>query len=416
MSFFAICAESQPSSSDANGVNDNTIDLRTETFPYYSEHFHDLRQYITDVRKQLYLNPKPHREYLPNLGSQEFSDAARSLCFGPENPILQDEHRLLGIQTIGGYGAIVVATHFIKNNLKLSRVYVPLPTWEEHIGILERNGLEVCAMTWRTRDEAERGECRLIKEAKLMPKHSAVLLQASCHNPTGQNLTKAEWQQLLDIFEENEVLPLFDLAYQGLGRSLSDDAWPIREFAKRGKEFLVAQSFSANFYLFDESLGHVIAGMAPNHPDSQKTFQNLHSAFSRIVQVKWANPAFFGCRLVTEVLTNPSLLESWKNALKSVRMKLQKERNKMITGLEADEIASKSEGIYVVLNLNESQILKLQTDFNILMDPNGSINMTCLNNKNRTRFYNAVNAVTVTDTKDKGKQHEDDVPLILSYI
>ncbi|CAD5230340.1 unnamed protein product [Bursaphelenchus xylophilus] len=407
MSFFASCIDRiEPSTS--HEIEESAIDLRTKRIPYHSEQFSALRNFIHQVRKELYSTPLLQRDYLPNLGSHEFSHAARRLCFGPSHPILQ-QHRILGIQTIGGYGALQVAAHFLARKVHLNRIYIPQPTWGEHHDIFASYGFLVIGLGWKKCDEIG---CGFIEEVRNAEKRSAILLQPSAHNPTGRNLSKSEWMELFEVLIEREIVPLFDMAYQGLGQGLAEDAWPIREFAKTDREFLVAQSFAANFYLFDESLGHLICGILPNQP--QKVIENTYTTFARIVQVKWANPAFFGCRLVAEVLESPKLLEEWKNALRAVRNELDNERNALKMALETRKLAGpakclgQSQGIYVQIELQDDEIRKLRSDHRVYVEENGSLCLANFNNTNRSLFCDALEQVLSSNSNNN---YQENAPL-----
>ncbi|HEX2010372.1 MAG TPA: aminotransferase class I/II-fold pyridoxal phosphate-dependent enzyme, partial [Roseateles sp.] len=170
------------------------------------------------------------RPYLPMEGAANFRVAVQGLLFGPEHPLLK-AGRVATIQGVGSSGGLKVGADFIKRYFPASAIYVSDPTWDNHRAVFEGSGIEVKNYPYY---DAKTGGLRfadMLETLRGLPKQSVVLLHACCHNPTGVDLTPLQWDELIPVLQERELLPFLDLAYQGYGDGLEQDAFAIRALA-----------------------------------------------------------------------------------------------------------------------------------------------------------------------------------------
>ncbi|MFO5613611.1 aromatic amino acid transaminase, partial [Klebsiella pneumoniae] len=192
--------------------------------------------------------------YLPMEGLAPYRRAVQTLQFGDNHPALR-AGRIATIQTLGGSGALKVGADFLKRYFPDSAVWVSDPTWENHVAIFAGAGFEVHTYPWF--DSATRGVNfpAMLAALQQLPPRSIVLLHPCCHNPTGADLTREQWDRVIEVLIGRELIPFLDIAYQGFGRGLDEDAYAIRAIASAGLTALVSNSFSKIFSLYGERVG-----------------------------------------------------------------------------------------------------------------------------------------------------------------
>jgi len=334
--------------------------------------------------------PKP---YLPMAGFAQYRDAVQALVFGAQCPS-RAAGRIATVQTLGGSGALKVGADFIKRYFPESQVWVSDPTWENHRFIFERAGFTV--NTYPYYDEATGG---LKFEAMLsaidaLPAKSVVLLHACCHNPTGVDLDRAQWEQLIDVLQKRDLLPFVDMAYQGFGAGLDDDAFAVREIARRGLPALVANSFSKNFSLYGERCGglHVIC-------EDAAAADRVLGQLTGSVRANYSNPPTHGAKIVTRVLTSPELKASWEKELAAMCERIARMRVAIHDGLRAHagEVALaryvKQRGMFTYTGLNPQQVERLKDEFGVYILRSGRMCVAGLNEKNVGVVVDAVGKV-----------------------
>ncbi|SAK44428.1 amino acid aminotransferase [Caballeronia ptereochthonis] len=336
------------------------------------------------------LGPKP---YLPMAGFAHYRDAVQALVFGNDSPPRADG-RIASVQTLGGSGALKVGADFIKRYFPQSKVWVSDPTWENHRFIFERAGFEV--NTYPYYDEATGG---LLFDAMLeaidkLPAKSVVLLHACCHNPTGVDLDEAQWVKLIDVLQKRDLLPFVDMAYQGFGSGLDDDAFAVRELGRRGVPAFIANSFSKNFSLYGERCGglHVICDDAA---EADRVLGQLTSA----VRANYSNPPTHGAKIVTHVLNTPELRQSWQEELASMCQRIARMRRAIHDGLK-DHVRGemltryiKQRGMFTYTGLVAEQADRLKEEFGVYILRSGRMCVAGLNDGNVQIVADAIGKV-----------------------
>lgn len=323
--------------------------------------------------------PKP---YLPMAGFAHYRDAVQALVFGETNPA-RAEGRIATVQTLGGSGALKVGADFIRRYFPQSQVWVSDPTWENHRFIFERAGFEV--NTYPYYDEATGGLKfdAMLAAIDALPARSIVLLHACCHNPTGVDLDRAQWERLISVLQARDLLPFVDMAYQGFGAGLDGDAFAVRELARRGIPALVANSFSKNFSLYGERCGglHVICEDAgPAH--------RVLGQLTGSVRSNYSNPPTHGAKIVTRVLNTPALKESWQGELAAMCQRIARIRVAIHDGLrdhvhgEALTRYVKQRGMFTYTGLSAAQVDRLREEFGVYVLRSGRMCVAGLNDTN----------------------------------
>ncbi|QSN64977.1 amino acid aminotransferase [Caballeronia sp. M1242] len=336
------------------------------------------------------LGPKP---YLPMAGFAHYRDAVQALVFGTGSTA-RAEGRIASVQTLGGSGALKVGADFIKRYFPASKVWVSDPTWENHRFIFERAGFEV--NTYPYYDEATGGLRfdAMLEAIDALPAKSVVLLHACCHNPTGVDLDEAQWVKIIDVLHKRDLLPFVDMAYQGFGSGLEDDAFAVRELARRGVPAFVANSFSKNFSLYGERCGglHVICDDAA---EADRVLGQLTSA----VRANYSNPPTHGAKIVTKVLTTPELAQSWKDELAAMCGRIARMRRAIHDGLrehvhgEALSRYVKQRGMFTYTGLEAPQVDRLREEFGVYILRSGRMCVAGLNESNVQIVVDAIGKV-----------------------
>ncbi|MFM0325323.1 amino acid aminotransferase [Caballeronia glebae] len=336
------------------------------------------------------LGPKP---YLPMAGFAHYRDAVQALVFGNDNPARADG-RIASVQTLGGSGALKVGADFIKRYFPKSQVWVSDPTWENHRFIFERAGFEV--NTYPYYDEATGGLRfdAMLDAIDKLPAKSVVLLHACCHNPTGVDLDQAQWVKIIDVLQKRDLLPFVDMAYQGFGSGLDDDAFAVREIARRGVPAFIANSFSKNFSLYGERCGglHVVC-------DDAGAADRVLGQLTSAVRANYSNPPTHGAKIVTHVLNTPELKQSWEKELASMCQRIARMRQAIHDGLK-DHVRGemltryiKQRGMFTYTGLVAEQADRLKEEFGVYILRSGRMCVAGLNDSNVQIVADAIGRV-----------------------
>lgn len=201
---------------------------------------------VESAENQLNAGPQAASVYLPMEGLTAYRAGIQELLFGAEHPALKQQ-RIATIQTVGGSGALKVGADFLKFYFPNSEVYVSDPTWENHVAIFGGAGFKVHTYPYYDPETLGVNFAAMIDRLKTLPAQSIVLLHPCCHNPTGSDLTPAQWDQVIEVTKQRELIPFLDIAYQGFGAGIEEDAYAIRAMASAGVNCFVSNSFSKIF-------------------------------------------------------------------------------------------------------------------------------------------------------------------------
>jgi aromatic-amino-acid transaminase len=349
---------------------------------------------IKHTEQQLFQSPSQPCLYLPMEGLAAYRSAVQQLVFGAEHPALI-EKRIATIQTLGGSGALMIGADFLHHYFPNSRVWVSQPTWENHIAIFAGAGYKVGYYPYFDPTTCALDFDGLIAALSALPKQDIVLLHPCCHNPTGVDLTMAQWDAVMDVLEKRQLIPFFDMAYQGFGDSVAQDAYVITELAKRKTvTFLVANSFSKTFSLYGERVGG-LSFVCENEETATRILGQLKATVRR----NYSSPAKRGAVLVANVLNDKALLQQWLDEVANMRDRIDTMRRRLHTQLNIlapnknVDFLIEQKGMFSYTGFSENQVNQLREQHGIYLIASGRMCLAGLNEANVDRVAQAFAAL-----------------------
>ena len=328
------------------------------------------------------LEAAPPRGYQPIEGPVAYNSAVQNLLFGADSAIIRDG-RVVTAQALGGTGALRIGGDLIKRIVPGATVYISDPSWENHRALFEAAGFPVD--TYPYYDPATRGANAEAMIAKLntLPAGSVIVLHACCHNPTGADLTEAQWAEVVKACASRGLIPFLDMAYQGFADGIEPDAVAVRAFSASGLQFFVSSSFSKSFSLYGERVGALSIVTA-----SKEEAGRVLSQVKRVIRTNYSNPPIHGGAIVAAVLSSPELRQMWEDELGGMRERIRAMRTGLVEQLKAAGVAQdfsfviKQRGMFSYTGLTAAQVEKLKADFGIYAVSTGRICLAALNSKN----------------------------------
>ncbi|MFV0263709.1 MAG: aromatic amino acid transaminase [Kluyvera sp.] len=341
------------------------------------------------------LNAQPHGAslYLPMEGLNSYRHTVAPLLFGADHPVLQQQ-RVATIQTLGGSGALKVGADFLKRYFPDSGVWVSDPTWENHIAIFEGAGFTVDIYPWFDSDTNGVRYDALLEKLNTLPARSIVLLHPCCHNPTGADLTNAQWDGVVEVLKARELIPFLDIAYQGFGAGMEDDAYAIRAIASAGLPALVSNSFSKIFSLYGERVG----GLSIICEDNE-TAQRVLGQLKATVRRNYSSPPNFGAQIVAAVLGDAELKAMWLAEVEGMRTRILDMRHALVKVLKEEmpdgnfDYLLKQRGMFSYTGLSAAQVDRLRDEFGVYLIASGRMCAAGLNSRNVQQVAKAFAAV-----------------------
>lgn len=341
------------------------------------------------------LNASPHGAsiYLPMEGLNSYRSAIAPLLFGAEHPALL-EGRIATIQTLGGSGALKVGADFLKTYFPSSQVWVSDPTWENHVAIFGGAGFEVNTYPWFDNETNGVRFEALLETLQTLPAQSIVLLHPCCHNPTGSDLTDAQWDGVVEILKARELIPFLDIAYQGFGAGMEEDAYAIRAIASAGLPALVSNSFSKIFSMYGERVG----GLSVVCEDADAAGRVL-GQLKATVRRNYSSPPNFGAQVVSAVLNDEQLKANWLAEVETMRRRILDMRQALVSVLKAEmpernfDYLLQQRGMFSYTGLSAAQVDRLRDEFGVYLIASGRMCVAGLNSHNVQRVAQAFAAV-----------------------
>lgn len=331
------------------------------------------------------------RGYLPIEGIAAYDKAVQELLFG-KGAALIEAGRVITTQALGGTGALKIGADFLKRLLPDATVAISDPSWENHRALFEAAGFPV--QNYRYYDPFSNGVNRggMLEDLRNLPARSIVVLHACCHNPTGVDLQLEDWKAVLEVLREREHVPFLDIAYQGFGDGIDQDAEAVRLFADSGLEFFVSSSFSKSFSLYGERVG-ALSLVTSSREESTRVLSQL----KRVIRTNYSNPPTHGATVVGSVLNSPELRAMWESELTEMRERIRAMRQTMVQGL-ADSgrdfsFVARQRGMFSYSGLSAEQVERLKVEFGIYAIATGRICVAALNRNNVGRVIEAIKAV-----------------------
>jgi aromatic-amino-acid transaminase len=340
--------------------------------------------------EKIRLDSMPSRGYQPIEGLAAYNVAVQNLVFGTSSPLLA-EGKVVTLEALGGTGALKVGADFLRRLLPQAKVYISDPSWENHRALFESAGFTV--ETYPYYDAATRGvNFDAMKGAlNALPAGSVVVLHACCHNPTGADLSEAQWRDVVAIVRARGLVAFIDMAYQGFADGIEPDGIAVRLFAESGLQFVVSSSFSKSFSLYGERVG-ALSIVTSSKDESARVLSQV----KRVVRTNYSNPPTHGGAIVAAVLSNPELRKQWEDELTGMRDRIRAMRIGLVDKLKACgtdldfSFVARQRGMFSYTGLNSAQVERLKTDFGIYAVGTGRICLAALNNGNIDYVANAI--------------------------
>ena len=320
--------------------------------------------------------------YLPMDGLKPYNQATQTLLLGEHSPA-RAQGRAVTIQTLGGSGALKVGADFLKKYFPESDVWVSQPTWENHIAIFNGAGIESHFYPYFDAETNGVNVAAMLEKLNTLPAKSIVLLHPCCHNPTGADLTPAEWDQVIAVLKKQDLIPFLDIAYQGFGQGLAEDAYAIRALDQAGMNFIFSNSFSKIFSLYGERIGG-LTFVCDDQATAQKVLGQLKATVRRI----YSSPPTTGALLVNNVLSDHALTTLWTAELTQMRERIMQMRqilqNKLSQALPERDFSYlvKQQGMFSYTGLSAEQADLLKNQYAIYLLRSGRMCVAGLNLSN----------------------------------
>jgi len=345
---------------------------------------------IIEAQKRIEPLQSKTKLYLPMEGFKPYREAIQALLFGTNSPAVKSG-RAVTIQTLGGSGALKVGADFLKNYFPNSEVWVSQPTWDNHVAIFNGAGFKTHFYPYF---DAQTGGVNfegMLSALKQLPEQSIVLLHPCCHNPTGADLIPAQWDQVIEVLKAGNLIPFLDIAYQGFGDGMDQDAYAIRAMDQAGLNFIVSNSFSKIFSLYGERVGG-LTFVCDDVEAAQATFGQLKATVRRI----YSSPPTTGAWLVDQVLNDAELNQQWQGEVQHMRERIIKMRQ-----ILRDELSKalpdrdfnylvEQKGMFSYTGLTGEQVDTLREDYAIYLVRSGRI---CVAGLNMNNIYVVAKAV-----------------------
>ena len=330
------------------------------------------------------------KSYVAAAGNPGFNQAMESLVFGADHAALTGG-RVRTIQAPGGCGALRLGAELIRAASPDSVVHVSTPTWANHIPLLSGCGLRLERYPYFDPATGGVNFGAMLAALERLPPQSVVLLHASCHNPTGADLNEGQWRELLGLFRGRDLLPFIDMAYQGLGLGVAEDAFGVRLFCSELPEVTVAVSCSKNFGLYRERTGalHVVT-------ETKAAADAVLTQLVRIARSIYSMPPDHGAAIVQEILDNSALRESWMDEVAGMRKRIRGLRREAVQQLRKAcpqrdfSFIESQHGMFSYLGVSVDQVRELQARHHVYMTDDSRINIAGLRRENLEYFAQAV--------------------------
>ena len=346
---------------------------------------------VATAEKQMLEAPKA-RGYLPIDGIAAYDKAVQSLVFGEA---ATQSGRITTVQGLGGTGGLKVGADFLKRLAPSAAVLISDPSWENHRALFTNAGFAVG--TYPYYDAEQRG---IAFEAMLATLGDAaagtvVVLHACCHNPTGYDLTPAQWERVIATIQSRGLVPFIDMAYQGFGQGLAEDGAVVQQFLAAGLPFFVSTSFSKSFSLYGERVGALSVVCA-----SKEEATRVLSQLKIVIRTNYSNPPTHGASVVATVLTTPMLRALWEQELSGMRARIRAMRSALVQKLQAAGVKgdlgfiTAQQGMFSYSGLSAAQMQRLRGEFGVYGVDSGRICVAALNAKNIDAVVSAIARVS----------------------
>ena len=333
------------------------------------------------------------RGYLPIDGIAAYDSAVKTLVFGADSDVVK-AGRVSTVQAIGGTGGLKIGADFLHKINPQAKVLISNPSWENHRAIFENAGFEVGS--YRYYDAATRSVNfeGMLADLNAAAAGTVVVLHACCHNPTGYDISAAQWDQVITVVKAKNLVAFLDMAYQGFGYGIAEDGAVINKFVAAGLDIFVSTSFSKSFSLYGERVG-ALSVVASSKEEAARVLSQLKIA----IRTNYSNPPIHGGAVVAAVLNDDGLRAQWEAELADMRVRIKAMRQKLVDGLKAAGVTQDMSfittqiGMFSYSGLSKDQMVRLRSEFGVYGTDTGRMCVAALNSKNIDYVCKAIAAV-----------------------
>lgn len=322
------------------------------------------------------------RGYLPIDGIAAYDAAVKTLVFGADSEPVKSG-RVATVQALGGTGGLRVGADFLKKLNPGAKVLISDPSWENHRALFTQAGFQV--ETYPYYDAAKRGINfdGMLTALGTAPAGTVVVLHACCHNPTGYDLTAAQWDQVVAVVKAQKLVAFLDMAYQGFGQGIAEDGLAVQKFVASGEDFFVSTSFSKSLSLYGERVG-ALSVLCRDKDEATRVLSQLKI----VIRTNYSNPPTHGGQIAATILNTPELRALWEKELAGMRVRIKEMRTALVEKLKSKGVQrdfgfiTQQVGMFSYSGLTKDQMVRLRNEFGVYGIESGRICVAALNSKN----------------------------------
>ena len=340
-----------------------------------------LLECVQKAEKQMMEAPKP-RGYLPIDGIAAYDSAVKNLVFGADSEPVKSG-RVATVQGLGGTGGLKIGADFLRKVNSNAKVLISDPSWENHRALFSQAGFTV--ETYPYYNAAKRGVDfdGMLTALDQAPAGTVVVLHACCHNPTGYDITAAQWDQVVAAVKSKNLVAFLDMAYQGFGHGIAEDGAVIAKFVAAGIDFFVSTSFSKSFSLYGERVG-ALSVLCQSPEETSRVLSQLKI----MIRTNYSNPPTHGAQVCATVLNTPELRALWEKELAGMRTRIKEMRTMLVEKLKAAGVKedmsfiTEQIGMFSYSGMTKDQMVRLRNEFGVYGVDSGRICVAALNTRN----------------------------------
>jgi aromatic-amino-acid transaminase len=343
--------------------------------------------------EKLWYEKEDSKSYIAIDGVPSYRKEVQELLLGAGSTLIA-AGRVVTAQAVGGTGALRLGADFLKRFLPSSELYLSSPSWENHRAVFETAGFVVKDYPYYSAENHGLDFAAMKAGLAALPAKSIVLLHACCHNPTGVDLSAAQWEEVVNIVRERDLVPFIDFAYQGFGEGITEDAVAVRAFTRAGLPCVISSSFSKSFSLYRERVGAITFVTA----DADEA-KRVTSQLKRVIRTNYSSPSSHGGQIVGLVLSNPELRSQWESELTEMRVRIQKMRKLFVKSLKDRGITrdfsfiEQQCGMFSYSGLELEKVRRLRAEYGLYIVDSGRICIAAMNENNLGYISEAIAAV-----------------------
>ncbi|HEX2543346.1 MAG TPA: amino acid aminotransferase [Ramlibacter sp.] len=333
------------------------------------------------------------RGYLPIDGIAAYDAAIKSLVFGADSELVK-AGRVATVQALGGTGGLKIGADFLFKLNPKATVLISDPSWENHRGIFRDAGFEVGTYPYYDADKRGINFEAMLKTLQSAAAGTVVVLHACCHNPTGYDLTPAQWDQVVEAVKARKLVAFLDMAYQGFAEGIAQDGAAVQKFVASGEDFFVSTSFSKSLSLYGERVG-ALSVLCSNKDDATRVLSQLKI----VIRTNYSNPPTHGGQIAATILNTPELRALWEDELAGMRTRIKEMRVAIVEKLKAAGVQrdfsfiTHQVGMFSYSGLTKDQMVRLRNEFGVYGIDSGRICIAALNSKNIEYVAQSIAAV-----------------------